>query len=297
MKRYPLFFVLLLASFGYLLSSFSSGRAQSLVPEFKMAIHFTDTFPDGSRSNFTPRVIGYDSRATDSLDTAFGEDEYPGGLGIDQDFFFVRPDTLVGGDPDAGLIDIMHKPALDSFKIDYKAVLSFSYFPGSLYWDPSQIPSIIKGIWIRPSWSDTPFVDMTKSRIFTVPTPSQQFLWGNNYIITIFYNMQPRFISPAAVGGSETTGAGLIWNAVVFPNPMPSTGALDVTLSQAASLSIVGYDVAGRELLRLTRTGRAGENILDLSQSLSNIHGAIMLHIDAGNGTRNETKNVMLVRE
>ncbi len=262
-----------------------------------MAIHFTDTFPDGSISNFTPREIGYDARATDSLDTAFGEDEYPGGLGLDQDFFFLRPDTLAGGDPDAGTIDIMHKPALDSFAINYNTVLSFSYFPGSLYWDPSQIPPIIKGIWIRPQWSDTPFVDMTKSNIFTVPDPSTQFLWGSNYIITVFYNMQPRYLPPAAVTGSSENGASLISNATVFPNPMLSSGALDITMGEAASLSIVGYDVAGREVLRLSRGAMPGENIIDLSSALANAHGAVMLHIEAVNGMRSSTKNVMLVRE
>ncbi len=109
--------------------------------------------------------------------------------------------------------------------------------------------------------------------------------------------MQPHYISPLAVNEPGASGGALISNATVYPNPMPSGGALDVTLSQAAPLRVIGYDVTGREVLRLSRNGMGGENILDLSSALANLHGAIMLHIEAANAVENATKNVMLVRE
>jgi len=289
MKRYPLFFVLLLASFGFLLPS-ARLSAQPSRAEFHLDLHFRDTV-SGSIDSVTGRAFGYDPQASDGYDAVFGEDaDYPGGNFFGgNDFWFERPY------PDSATrVDIRHKPATDSFIITYSMGAAFEQYPGSIFWDPSQIPPIVKGIWISQYEATTPLVDLKDTNIFTYTNPSA---FASNLVVTLFYNMQPRYISPAAVNGPLANGTGLLVNASAFPNPMPAGGALQVTLSDAASLSIVGYDVAGRELLRLTRTGRAGENILDLSQSLSNIHGAIMLHIDAGNGTRNETKNVMLVRE
>ncbi len=285
MRKFLLLAALLLAASGL--------RAQTL-PEFGLTIHFTDTLSDGSVSNFSPREIGYDSRATDSLDPSFGEDEYPGGLSPDQDFYFTRPD-LFGGQPDEGTIDIMHKPSLDSFAIDYTTFVSFSYFPGSLYWDTTQIPPQITGIWLRPSWSTTPFVDMKHTGIFTVPRPDTQGIWGMNYVITVFYNMQPRFIPTAAVNEAPSS-SGLLVNATVFPNPMPSSGTLDVQLSEPAALSIVGYDIAGREVLRMANSANMGENVFNLSSLPDNVHGAVLLRVDAESGSREETKNIMLIR-
>jgi hypothetical protein len=290
MKRYLLFPGLLLITFGFMLPSIGL-RAQSPdAAEFHLDLHYRDTV-SGTVDSLIGRAFGYDPQASDGYDAAFGEDpSYPGSIFAANDFYFNRPY------PDSATrVDIRHKPSTDSFALTYSLGLSFEQYPGSIFWDPSQIPAIIKGIWISAYETDTPLVDMKKTNIFTESNASVAASWGT-LTITIFYNMEPHYISPAAVSGSAANGGGLIASATVFPNPMPSGGALDVTLSQAASLSIAGYDVTGREVLRLARGGMGGENILDLSTALANVHGAIMLHIDASSTSEKAEKNVMLVR-
>jgi len=295
MKRHLLFFGILLLSFGLLLP-LGSLRAQSPGnAEFHLDLHFRDTTTGGTIDSLTGRAFGYDPSGTDTFSVqsaAFGEDaDYPGGFGPGNDFWFTRPDKQ-----SETRVEIRRMPTTDSFALTYSMGLVFEQYPGSIFWDRSQIPSIVKGIWISAYEATTPLVDMKDTNIFTEGNASQASMWGT-LTVTVFYNMQPRYLPPAAVNGSSANSAALISNATVFPNPMPAGGALDVTLSQSASLSIVGYDVAGREVLRLSRGAMPGENIIDLSSVLANAHGAIMLHIEAASGTRNETKNVMLVRE
>lgn len=272
---------------------FVPARAQSPDDaEFHLDLHFRDTV-SGRIDSLTGRAFGYDPRASDGYDSLFGEDaDYPGGGSPGgNDFWFERPY------PDSATrADIRHKPTTDSFAISYAPGISFENYPGSIFWDPAQIPAIIKGIWISAYEATTPLVDMKDTNIFTEPSGFEAALWGN-LTITVFYNMQPHYISRAAVNGSSANGAGLITDATVYPNPMPSTGALDVTLGGAASLTVVGYDITGREVLRLSREGMGGENMLDLSSQLANIHGVVMLHIEAASGAENATKNVMFVRE
>ena len=237
----------------------------------------------------TGRAIGYDSSATDGLDAAFGEMSYPGGLGFGADLFFEIPDG------DATTIDIRHKPATDSFAIDYKMYMSIDSAVGSIYWNPSEIPAIVTGIWIRPYYSQTPIMDMKNNRIFTFNSDSL-LTWGAYLVVTVFYNMEPHYIPQAGVENAPANSGGLIASASVFPNPMPNGGSLDLTLNDPAYVSISGYDAAGREVLRIAKTESSGENTIDLS-SLANAHGAIFLRVDAESGTRSEVKNVVVMKE
>ena len=262
--------------------------------EFHLDLHFQDTTTDGIIDSIVGRAFGYDALASDGYDAKFGEDvDYPGGLSLGNDFWFTRYDQS------ETRVDIMRKPLTDSFALNFSMGLSFEQYPGSIFWDTNQIPGNIKGIWIRPYYDTAndvpPLVDMKKTNIFTVPNPSQATLWGQ-FAVTIFYNMEPRFIPPAAVNGSGPNNGNLILEAAAFPNPMLSTGALTVTLSGPGDLSITGYDITGREVLHLTRTGNIGENTIDLSSELANAHGAIMLRIESQSGSREETKDVMLVK-
>lgn len=294
MKRLLIFFLLALPAI--------SLRAQSPDnAEFHLDLHFRDMTTDGTIDSLMGRAFGYDPAATDEYNAAFGEDvDYPGGNSPGNDFWFTRPDQQ-----SATRVEIRHKPAADSFALTYSMGLNFEQYPGSIFWDRNQIPAIVKGVWISAYEATTPLVDMKDTNIFTEANASQASMWGN-LTVTVFYNMQPRYL-PAAVGNTSVGGAGLILNATVYPNPMPSGGALDITLADAASLAIVGYDVTGRKVLRLSRSAMPGENIVDLSSALAtsalatsalaNVHGAILLHIEAASGSENATKNVMLVRE
>jgi hypothetical protein len=247
-----------------------------------------DTIP-GQIDTRNNRAIGYDSSATDGIDQLFGEMSYPGGLGFGADFFFKIPD----GDETA--IDIRHKPATDSFSIDFKMYMSVDSAFGSIYWNPSQIPASVTGIWIRPYYSQTPIMDMKNNRIFTFSNDSL-LTWGNFLIVTVFHNMQPHYIPLAGVDNIPANSGGLIASASVFPNPMPKGGALDLTLNEPAYVSISGYDAAGREVLRIERSVSSGENTIDLS-GLANARGAIFLRVDAESGTRSEVKNIVVMKE
>ncbi len=241
------------------------------------------------------RAFGYDPFASDVYnyqDSLFGEDSYyPGGFGFGDDIFFTRPD---GSET---RVDIRPKPLSDSFAISFPLSLSFDPYPGSVFWDSYRIPYFINGIWISTAYDTTPLVDMKKTNIFTVPDQFTGATWGiSNLVVTIFYNMQPHYVPTASVNAAPGSGDGLILSATAFPNPIHSSGSLDLTLSAAANVSVVGYDVTGREVFRISKNEPAGENMVDLS-GLANAHGAIMLRVNASSEAAYETKNVMLVKE
>ena len=120
-----------------------NARAQKMA-EFELGLTLTDTAPHGTIALLNNRAIGFDTAANDYYDPAFGEDtSYPGGFGLGNDFFFTMQDGNVSR------ADIRHKPATDSFALDYKMSLSIEEAVGSIFWDPSQIPAAVKGIWIR----------------------------------------------------------------------------------------------------------------------------------------------------
>ena len=165
---------------------------------------------------------------------------------------------------------------------------------GSIYWDTSQIPAIVTGVWIRPYYSTTPIMDMKNNRIFTF-TSDSLITWGPYLLVTVFYNMVPH-IASSGVENTPSNSVGLIANASVYPNPMPNGGALDLTLNEPAYVSITGSDAAGREVLHISRSVSSGENRIDLS-SLTNVHGAIFLRVDAESDSRSEVKNVVVMKE
>ncbi len=285
-------FILLL--FVIALPKFSYCQVQ---PEFQLNFNFADTTQDDGIETRAGRAIGYDPFASDGYnryDSIYGEvPDYPGGFGMGSDFWFTRTD----GSATETLIDILHKPLTDSFALNYSMGLSFQQYPGSITWDSSRIPYFINGIWIRTAFDTMPLVDMKKTNFFSVPNPSTGVTWGiQNLIVTIFYNMEPRFVPSAVTSSGTSEGGGLILSANIFPNPMLSRGALSLSLASAANISIAGYDALGREVLSVTKNDPAGESQVDLS-ALANARGAIMLRLDATSGATHETKTVMLVKE
>ena len=105
----------------------------------------------------------------------------------------------------------------------------------------------------------------------------------------------PRYIPSSAVTQTGNS-PGLLLGATAYPNPMASEGALDVTLSEPASIAVAGYDIAGQEVLRLSDRGNLGINEIDLSSQLQHVHGAVLLRVSARSGNAEETRNVMLLR-
>jgi hypothetical protein len=283
--------------FIFLLIAFTSAGYSQSTPEFRLDLHYKDAGGGGSSN---PVAFGYDPKASDTLDSQFGEIWYPTAKTNPGGYYLA---FQFPGDTIASLVDIMHKPTTDSFVLQYKVFLSAFIYPAVLSWDRSKIPANVTGIWIAPAAA--PFLimaDMSKQDSVTIdlvnPTDTN---YANNWeaaIITLFYNTPPHTL---AVSQTASPGAGLVSELTAYPNPMSTSGALSFVLSEPAALSIVGYDALGREVLRIAKNEPAGESQIDLSAAssamLASARGAILLRVDASSGTRNDTKTVMLVKE
>jgi hypothetical protein len=286
----------LLLTVCFLLASVSL-RAQSLTPEWSLPLQYQET-PAGVTATL---VIGYDARATDAYDSSFGEVEMPPFSGPDNSLINQEypADSLSWT---ATKINIMHKPSADSFAIQYKInVRPSDKTVGHLSWDASKLPPQIKGIQVTPwSYPSMFLVDMLKQSNFDVNVSISQTdphscgVWIPA-VITVYYNMQPQFGGASGVAPSSTSTS-LISLAEVYPNPLTTAGKLHLAMSDAAHLTIVGYDVAGRVCIRTSAEAIAGQNEIDLS-TLAKSRGAIMLHIDATNASRHETRNIMVMSE
>jgi hypothetical protein len=270
-----------------------SSLAQSSTPEFKLVLHYSDA---GGGGNSDPKALGYDPSATVGIDPQFGESLYPG-FPAPGDYFlaFFLNDSSSG---DATETDILPKPATDSFTLQYTLYLSPYKSPAKLSWDRSQIPAAVKGLWITPLHSPFQKIDdmTTQDSAIITATDFTDPNYAGNWepaVITLYYNTVPHFLDVPASG---TAVAGLLSNLRAYPNPMLTSGALMFTLSEPASVIVSGYDAVGREVLHIEKQAPAGMNRMDLS-ALANTHGAVLLRVDAANGTEHATNTVMLVKE
>jgi hypothetical protein len=261
---------------------------QSSAPEFELNLHYKDA---GGSAPASPVAFGYDPKAADTLQTKFGEQYYPGPAPGGFYLAFLLP-----GDSIASQIEVLRKPSIDSFILQYTIYLSANIYPAVLSWDRSLIPSAIKSIAISPPGA--PFLlmaDMTKQDSVVIddlnPTDTNYATNWEPATITLYYNTEPLSVSP-----TPDPSAGLLSGLIAYPNPMRGSGDLSFSLSEPSSVIVTGYDAIGREVLRVVKSEPAGENILDLS-GLANARGAIMLRVDASSGSAYETKNVMMVKE
>ena|GEM_PF-2824494 len=284
MKRYPILGVVVVCGVAVFVPR---TRAQSLIPEFRLDLHYHDA---GNGGNGYPVAFGYDARATDGIDTAFGEAYYPPVVGPGGFYLAFQI-----SDTEASLIDIMYKPGTDTFTIQYPLVLSAFEYPATLSWDRYQIPSQIKAITIAPPGNHTRLMaDMTKQDSVVITTDLSSPDYALNWmpaIITVYYNF-----APAAVENDFTADAGLISKASVYPNPMVSNSVLDLTMNDAALVTIEAYDVTGRELMYISRNVGPGDAVMGLN-TLPKSSGAVLLRIDASSSSRHETRTVMAMRE
>jgi hypothetical protein len=156
MKRaFVLLFVLMVFS--------RSGYGQTLTPQFELKLNYSDA---GGGGNGDPKGFGYDPAATGGIDSRFGEMLYPGLVGSGG-YFLAFP--LNDSEGDYSEIDILPKPATDTFTLQYTIYLSAFMYPAVLSWDRGEIPSTIKSIVITPSGA--PFlkmVDMTQQNSVTI---------------------------------------------------------------------------------------------------------------------------------
>jgi hypothetical protein len=266
--------------------------AQStLVPEFRLDIHYTDTSAHGEGFEFPYlRAIGYDAKASDGYDAQFGEDaEYPGSIGSYPDLFFLYS---ANGDSSTR-IDIRHKPTADSFAINYVMGVKFQFSSGHLFWDPAQIPAGVTAVWIRPmSQLDSVVGDMKRDSIFKVSLLQNQ-LWGYEYLVTLFYNMAPVRLN---MGVGEQPSTALMSELSAYPNPIREQGRIGLSLSEPVTVTLTGYDETGRECLRQLEMMPAGSTSVAL-QNISSLHGSILLHVEAASATREESRNILVVKD
>jgi hypothetical protein len=269
-----------------------SVHAQQATPEFRLDLNYSDA-GGGHPSGNAPVAFGYDPSATDSgVDKQFGEAQLPltnpGGFELAFEL-----------DPiDGSLIDILQKPSLDSFILQYTLYLSAYQYPAVLSWDRSKIPPAIKGIWITP-YGEPSFKmgDMVTQDTVVIdaanPSDTNYYLNWGPAVITLYYNTEPYFLG---VAESVNPVSGLLSDLAAYPNPMSAKSALSFNLSESAYVSITGCDAAGREVLRLAKYISSGENIIDLS-SLADARGAIFLRVDAESGTSSEVKTLVVMKE
>ena len=271
-------------------------HGQSATPEFGLVLHYSEA------SSYTRTLsFGYDPRATAGKDTAFGEEDFPnfGAPSGDPDLNFTYDDTVIAEQDAATYIDILHKPQQGSFALQYLFHLSAGTYPGHLAWDLSKIPPEVTGIVVTPlSATNFLLVDMKQQPSYDIEIvnntmdPHDYSNWKNT-VITIYYNMPTPFQS--AVAGTAAVG-GLLQAVNVYPNPLSPRSTMQIVAGEPSSVTITGYDAAGRECLRESKEVSTGVNAIDL-QNLKPACGAIMLHIEATNGTLHETRNVMVVKD
>ena len=228
-------------------------NGQTATPGIRVKLHYKDA---SGGSNTDPKGFGYDPAATDGIDKQFGETYYPG---IAPGGTFLAFD-LHDSEGDYSEVDILPKPATDTFTLQYTVYLSANIYPAVLSWDPSEIPSAIKGIVITPaSASFLPMVDMTKQSSVTLddanPSDTNYYLNWEPAIITIYYNKPSPFSS---VAPAANVSSGLLSNLTTYPNPLSVSGVVSFSLSEPASIVVSGYDALGREVLRVTKTEPAG---------------------------------------
>jgi hypothetical protein len=263
-------------------------NGQNATPEFELNLHYSDA---GGSAPSSPVAFGYDPQASDTLQLKFGEQYYPGPAPGGFYLAFLLP-----GDSIASQIEVLQKPSIDSFTLQYTIYLSANVYPAVLSWDRSSIPSAIKSITITPPGASFLLMaDMTKQDSVVIddlnPTDTNYATNWEPATITLYYNTAPLSVSPTPVPNT-----GLLSGLITYPNPMGESGDLSFSLTQAANIVLTGYDAIGREVLHMTKSASAGENILDLS-GLATERGAILLRVDAASGFQYETKGVMLVKE
>lgn len=269
--------------------------AQAQSAEFGFVLHYSET------SDFVQTLtFGYDSRATYGKDALFGEEDFPafGGPPGAGAVYFTYDDSVIAQQSTGTRIDILPKPQNDG-ALQYQFHLYGGTYPAHLVWDRTKIPSIVRSIQVTPaSATNMVMLDMTKASSFDIDIMHNtmdihDYSNWKDAVITIYYNMDPGQQGGVADAGQTTA---LLGTVTPYPNPIGVSGALLVNTNDMASLTVTGFDAAGRECFRAFKQVSAGSNSLDL-KGLMNCAGAIMLHVEATSGSRHETRNVMVVKD
>jgi hypothetical protein len=239
----------------------------SRTPEFRLNMMYQD-------QQLTQRVaFGYDPVATWQQDTAFGEEVYPnfGGPGAGV-AYFDYPGVIDYGTR----VMIAPKPTTDSFFIQYNVHFYGSVYPGTVTWDPSAIPSIIKGITITPTGQPSKIlVDMKQASSASIVTTNFQYHDWENAVITVFYNMSPRVMGVR----DEPHYAGLISNLSAYPNPFIASSRLAFDLADASEITVQAFDVTGKAIGKLSQV-KAGRTEVDLTELIPT-SGAYFVRVQA----------------
>ncbi len=273
-----------------LLLVFLTSESFAQTPQFKLDVTL-------SRGSFK-RIItfGYDPGATKGADASFGEDsDYPPLFG--EDFVLLNSDSsFLNRDGASGMgvtkTDIRHKPDSASFTIGYEWEMILESYPATISWDPSAIPAIVHHV-ILQNVNDLkhPLADMKTQSSLTVTSDNR--INFHDVYMTLYYNSEP-----AAVHSAGAVGTGLLSDLSATPNPFTVNSRINFTLRKEASISIVAYDAAGREVFTQSSIGHAGSNVIALDRStMTSASGPLFVRVSAMSAAEQNVRTLTLIAQ
>jgi len=242
---------------------------QAKAQEFSLHIGY---FVDGAATPNRTVIFGFDPTASDSLtdgakwfDSEFagGEQEYPSDPFGDIDCrwggqVINRPYLGTGGP-----IDIRRRPAGESFQLQFE--LDIKYFGATsvkLSWNKSQIPSIIKHIFLSSGvFPNRPRLDLTTQSEFNLPIKDSSGLY-DRMVFTILYNRDILAVGTANTIGNEVQ---------LYPSVLSASSSLSAWLDKNIDVTVTLKNVLGQPVFTNSISGHNGSNILSHSSlGLSN---------------------------
>ena len=223
-------------------------------------------------------AFGYDPNASDSMtDVQWNEMMLPSG-GAPGDFdarmtsSVTKRTYLTSEGNDGGYTDIRHKPARDSFQLQFE-LNNNGYnlgVPTTLYWDNTVIPAIIKHIYLSPETDPDEKIrlDMKQENQFTIPSRFDSASKYTPMLITILYNQEIMGVRSQNTASNDLT---------IFPNPMDSRSSLHFIISDEARLTLSAYDITGKKVFERKVNAIMGENTIELGKNDFAAHSGIYL--------------------
>jgi hypothetical protein len=258
----------------------------------ELGLHVTATLAQdtGSRGQVW---FGLDATANDSMVDKqwFGGEQLipslisPGGVDLRMVNRTLNRFYLSADGYDGGYIDIRHKPAADSFMLQYEILLSTSDNGDSMHivWDKTKIPSIVKHIYISSEALSLKYIrlDMTQQSRFDFPMFLDSINMYHQILVTLLYNEDMLAVKnyPEASGTQA---------ASLYPTIVTGNSPVYLSLKEAHTVSILLYDMTGRKVRAMQINASEGSNEL------------FGLHLTSGMYVaeiRDESKNIILGRQ
>jgi hypothetical protein len=237
--------------------------------------------------------FGLDATANDSMTDAqwFGGEFLipslisPGGVDLRMVNRTLNRFYLSADGYDGGYIDIRHKPAVDSFELQYEMLLSTSDNGDSMHivWDKSQIPAKVRHIYISSEALSLDYIrlDMTKRSSLDFAMQIDSINLYHQILITLLYNQDK-------LGVANTENIGRSQSAIIYPSVASSNSPLYISMKEECAAKISVFDITGRTMRSYLIDLSEGTNQLPPLQLPAGIYVAEI---------RDNNRNILLCRE